>query len=192
MKTNLLALALILVAAFWRVANVFEPSLFNVAPVTALAFCGAAYFRDWRWWLVPFFALTASDLWLNHYHATEFGYTWSGGEMLLRLACVAGALGIGRLVARRRNPSTLAAGALGSSLLFYLGTNSVAWLADPFYAGNAAGWWQAMTVGHPEFPPTLWFFRNTLMGDLLFTGLFVAIHQFNTVRLPATAGTVRG
>lgn len=101
MKTNLLALALILVAALWRVANVFEPSLFNVAPVTALAFCGAAYFRDWR-----------------------------------------------------------------------------------------RG--QAMAVGHPEFPPTLWFFRNTLVGDLLFTGLFVAIHQFNTVRLPATAGIVRG
>jgi len=27
-------------------------------------------------------------------------------------------------------------------------------------------------VGRPEFPPTWMFFRNTLAGDLLFTGLF--------------------
>jgi len=27
-------------------------------------------------------------------------------------------------------------------------------------------------VGRPEFPPTWMFFRNTLVSDLLFTGLF--------------------
>lgn len=187
MKTNLMVLVLILVAALWRVAIVFDPSLSNVAPVTALAFCAAAYFSDWRWWLVPFLALLVSDLWLNHYHATQFGYTWSQGEMLLRLACVAAAVGLGRLVARRRSLPMLAAGALASSLLFYLGTNSVSWFADPFYARTAAGWWQAMTIGHPEFPPTLWFFRNTLTGDIVFTGLFVLAHEFATGRVPVAA-----
>ncbi|MBI2497522.1 MAG: hypothetical protein HYV75_06255, partial [Opitutae bacterium] len=63
------------------------------------------------------------------------------------------------------------------SLAFYLATNTVAWAGDAFYPGTLAGWWQAMTAGHPEFPPTLWFFRNTLLGDLLFTGLFVAVVQ---------------
>jgi len=29
-----------------------------------------------------------------------------------------------------------------------------------------------MTIGHPEFPPTLYFFRNTFVSDLLFTGIF--------------------
>jgi hypothetical protein len=29
-----------------------------------------------------------------------------------------------------------------------------------------------MTIGHPQFAPTLSFFRNTLVSDLLFTGLF--------------------
>ncbi len=184
MKTNLIALTLILAAALWRVAIVFDPSLFNVAPITALAFCGAVYSRDWRLWLVPFAALTLSDLWLNHYHATQFGYTWSLGEMVLRACCLVAALGVGLLVARRRNIINLLAGALGSALIFYFATNTVAWFGDAFYAKSVAGWWQALTVGHPEFPPTLWFFRNTLLGDLLFTGLFSTVMALGTARTP--------
>jgi hypothetical protein len=187
MKITLLALALILVAALWRIATVCHPVLFNVAPVTALAFCAAVYLRDWRWWLVPFVALTLSDLWLNQYHATQFGYTWSLGEMGLRAACFAGALGLGCLVAQRRNVLTLAVGALGSSLIFYVGTNSVSWFTDPFYARTVAGWAQSLTVGHPEFPPTLWFFRNTLLGDLLFTAIFATAFKFATGRETAGA-----
>jgi hypothetical protein len=182
MKAIVLALAFIGCAALWRVAIVYQPALFNIAPVTALAFCAAAYFRDWRLWLVPFAALTLSDLWLNHYHASQFGYTWSVNEMVLRAGCIAAALGIGSLVARRRNALTLLAGSLASSLIFYAGTNSVHWYIDPFYAKSAAGWWQALTVGHPEFPPTLWFFRNTLAGDLLFTGLFAIALEFTLAR----------
>lgn len=177
MKPHHLALALILLAALWRGLAVLEPAFFNVAPVTALAFCSAVFWRDRRWWLVPFAALTLSDLWLNHYHATEFGYTWSSGGMLLRAGAVAAALGIGRLVATRRSVPALIAGSLGSSLIFYLVTNTMAWAGDVFYPGSLAGWWQAMTVGHPEYPPTLWFFRNTLLGDLFFTGIFVAALQ---------------
>lgn len=186
MKTHHIAVALILLAALWRGLAVFEPALFNIAPVTALAFCGAVYGRDRRWWLVPLAALLLSDLWLNHYHATRFGYTWTPGEMLLRAASVAAALGIGRLVARRRMAATLLAGTLGSSLVFYLATNTVAWAGDAFYPGSLGGWWQAMTVGHPEYAPTLWFFRNTLLGDLFFTGLFIAAMR------GATAWETRG
>ena len=175
MKTTPLAVILILLAALWRILSAYEPTLSNVSPIAALAFCGAVYFHDWRWWLIPFFALMLSDLWLNYYHATQFGYTWSMGEILLRLFCFVAVVGIGRLVARRRNVLTLLGGALGSSLSFYLGTNTVTWAADPFYAKSLAGWCQALTVGHPEYPCTLWFFRNTLLGDLLFTGFFVLV-----------------
>jgi hypothetical protein len=188
MKSTTLVLGLILLAALWRVLGAFEPALSNVAPITALAFCGAAYFRDWRWWLVPFLALMLSDLWLNHYHATQFGFTSSLGEILLRLLCFAAAVGVGRLVARRRNGFTLLVGALASSLLFYLGTNTVAWAADPFYARTVAGWCQALTVGHPEYPCTLWFFRNTLLGDLLFTGIFALAIKLASARAAMAPG----
>ena len=76
---------------------------------------------------------------------------------------------------------------LGCSVLFYLVTNSVSWLGDAYYAKTLAGWWQAMTVGHPEYPPTLWFFRNTLVGDLLFTGVFALVMARARVTKPQTA-----
>jgi hypothetical protein len=53
-------------------------------------------------------------------------------------------------------------------------TNTGSWLAEPVYAKTAAGWLQAMTVGLPGFPPTWWFYRHTMISDLLFTAIFVA------------------
>jgi hypothetical protein len=38
-----------------------------------------------------------------------------------------------------------------------------------------------MTVGHPEWPPTLLFLRNSLIGDVLFTG-GVALVAFRSSR----------
>ena len=59
-----LALVLIVLAASWRIVGAHVPALANFAPVMALAFCGAVYFRNKRMWLVPFAALTLSDFYL--------------------------------------------------------------------------------------------------------------------------------
>ena len=180
MKNSHLALALIFIlsAAAYRVGVLYVPALANFSPVMAIAFCGAVYVRPRSLWLAPFIALAASDLWINHYYATEYGYTWGLSGILLRFACFATALGLGALVARRRSVLNLLNGALGCSLLFYLVTNTTSWLGDSYYARSLAGWWQALTIGHLEFPPTLWFFRNTLGGDLLFTGLFASVMEW--------------
>jgi hypothetical protein len=39
-----------------------------------------------------------------------------------------------------------------------------------------------MTIGHPEFPPTLFFLRNTLVGDLFFTAAFVFAMEWTALR----------
>jgi hypothetical protein len=167
-----LALALLLLAAGWRVAASHVPALVNFTPLMALAFCGAVYFSDRRLWLVPLAALVLSDLYLDQYYATTFGETWTWQSVVTRALCFALALPLGRMIAQHKNWFTLLGGALAGSLLFYLATNTDAWLRDPFYVKNAAGWLQAMTIGRPQFPPTLFFFRNTLVSDLLFTGMF--------------------
>lgn len=167
-----LALALLLLAAGWRVAAIHVPALVNFAPLMALAFCGAVYFSDRRLWLVPLAALTLSDLYLDHYYASAFGETWTWQSVVVRALCFALALPLGRVVAQHKNWLTLLGGALAGSLLFYLVTNTDAFFRDPLYVKTAAGWWQAMTIGRPEFPPTLFFFRNTLASDLFFTGIF--------------------
>ncbi len=167
-----LALFLIVVAAGWRVMGAHLPAVANFAPLMALTFCGAVYFRDKRMWLVPFVALVLSDLYLNQYYASVFGETWSWPSMATRLICFALALPVGAFIARHKTWLNLFGGTLLSSATFYVLTNTDAWLRDPFYVKTAAGWLQALTVGRPEFPPTIWFFRNTLASDLLFVGVF--------------------
>lgn len=171
-STMFLAVALLVLAAGWRVLAVYAPALSNFAPLMALAFCGAVYFRDKRLWAVPLLALTVSDFFLNAYYAAAFHTTWSWTSELIRLGCFAAALPLGAYVARHKSWLNLFSGALAASLLFYFVTNTDAWLADPAYAKSFAGWWQALTIGRPEFAPTLFFFRNTFVSDLLFTGLF--------------------
>jgi len=181
------AVALILLATGYRIVAAWNPELANFSPMMAIAFCGAVYFRN-RWmWLVPFLALSASDLYLDRYHATQFGYTWDLGGMLVRTACFAVALGLGWMVAQRKNWLQLFSGCLGGSLFFYLATNTAAFAGDAYYAGTIAGWWQAMTVGHPEFPPTLFFFRNTLVSDLVFTGIFALAMEWSALRAGETS-----
>jgi hypothetical protein len=68
------------------------------------------------------------------------------------------------------------------SVAFYLITNSAAWFVEPGYAKTAAGWWQALTTGLPGYPPTLVFFRNSLLSDVLFTLLFVGCMAWSAPR----------
>lgn len=162
----------------FRVAGTMDMALSNISPVMALAFCGAIYFKDRRLWLVPFIALTLSDLYINWFYEREYGHEWNLSGFLARTACFAAALWIGSWVARRKSWLWLLNGSLLGAILFYLVTNTQSWLADPFYAKTLAGWWQALTVGHPEYPPTIYFFRNTLFGDLMFTGLFAGLMEW--------------
>ena len=172
------AVTLIVLAVLARLLPTIDPSLANFSPVMAIAFCGAVYFRN-RWlWLVPFAALSLSDAYLNYYYAKEYGFNWPIGGLLARTACFGAALAIGAWVAHRKSWLNLLNGALASAMLFYLVTNTQSWAGDTFYAKTLAGWWQALTVGHPEFPPTIFFFRNTLFSDLMYTGLFAGIMEW--------------
>lgn len=176
------ALVALVLAAGWRILAVHAPALSNFTPLMALTFCAAVYFRDKRLWLVPFAALMLSDLYLDYHYATSFGETWLWPSVAVRLACFALALPLGRFVAQHKTWLNLFSGALAGSLFFYLATNTDAWIRDPFYAKTAAGWWQAITVGRPEFPPTLFFFRNTLLSDLLFTGIFARAMEYAALK----------
>lgn len=172
------ALVLIVLATLYRLLPTMDFTLANFSPVMAIAFCGAVYFRDRRMWLVPFIAVSLSDFYINWFYAREYGYTFPVSGYIARTACFAAAIGLGAWVSKRKSWLWLLNGSLLGAILFYLVTNTQAWLADPFYAKTLAGWWQALTVGHPEFPPTVLFFRNTLFGDLMFTGLFAGIMEW--------------
>ncbi len=177
-----LAITFLLLAAGWRVFTLYVPPLSNFSPVMALAFCAGVYTRRGWMWIAPFAAIILSDLYIDHYYSVVYQYQWTAAGAAMRILCFAGALGLGVLVSRRRNWLNLFGGALAGSFIFYLVTNTVSWAGDAGYAHNAAGWWQAVTVGHPEFYPTLFFFRNTLMSDTLFTACFAIAMEYAFLR----------
>jgi hypothetical protein len=173
-----LAIIVLVCAALWRAATVHTPALANVSPVMALAFCAGAYSRRGWLWAIPFAALLASDLYINRVYADTYHYSFDAAGALVRLGSLAAGLGLGLLVSRNRRWGTLLGGCLASSLVFYVATNTCSWAVDPGYAHSLAGWFQALTTGHPEFPPTYFFLRNSLVSDLAFTGLFAVAIEY--------------
>jgi hypothetical protein len=147
----------------------------NFSAIYAFAFCAGVYFRGATAWWLPLGTIFVTDVALNifHYHVAPFGF-----NLLLNFAVYAGLIGLGRWFGRRAAFLKLLLGGLLGAVIFYLVTNTLAWLQDPAYAKTIAGWIQALTIGRPEIHPTTWeFFRNTLLSTGLFTALFVGAEK---------------
>lgn len=173
------AVILLVAAVVWRVLLGVTHSadfgwLHNFAPLSAVALCGAAYLPRRLAFSLPLVALFVSDLMLNfHYSKTHPDVTLVSTEMLARYGALALIAGLGWMLRKApRMPVMLGAG-VASSGIFYLITNTGSWLTEPGYAKSLAGWIQALTTGLPGYPSTLWFYRHTLVSDILFTALFV-------------------
>lgn len=153
----------------------------SFSAIYALAFCGAVYFSGALAWWMPLGTLLATDLILNvfFYRIAPFH-----GFMLTNYLGFAVIILLGRRFRPGDSWLRLLAGGLLGAILFYLITNTAAWLSNPAYAKTPAGWLQALTVGEPGYPPTWVFFRNTLWSGGLFTGLFVASMKLADAREP--------
>ncbi len=141
----------------------------NFAPVAAIALCAPMLFPRRIAFALPLGILLVSDFVLNaHYNAPLLT-----AEMFVRYAALLPVIGLGVYLAHTRKALPWLAASAAGSVFFYLVTNSVSWMSDPGYVKNVTGWVQALTVGLPGLPPTWVFFRNTLVSDLLFTGLML-------------------
>lgn len=175
----ILWLALILIAVAFRVSTPYLGGLSNFAPLMAISFCAAIYLpRKWAF-LLPFIALLISDLILNSYYQTPLFQSF----MLATYACYLLAALLGLWIARHKNIPTLLGGSIASTLLFYVVTNTLAWITDPVYTKTFGGWFQALTVGDLIHQPATWvFLRNSLASDLLFTALFAGCLEWNAAK----------
>jgi hypothetical protein len=178
------AVALIVLAAGYRVVRAsYWPDLPNFSPLMAMAFCGGL-FLPWRWAVgVVFGALLLSDLWIQ-VALQSFPGSW----LLWQYPLYGLAIAMGAFL--RNKPFRLRyffGGVLLNALIFYVVSNTGAWLANPAYAKTIAGWIQALTVGVPGYPPTWTFFRNTLFSDLLFSSLMAGSWFLARTPLPSPA-----
>jgi hypothetical protein len=172
------ALVILLLAIAYRVAGAYDLALANVSPLMAITFCGAVYSKRRWFWMVPFVALLASDVFINQHYQSQYGFDWRISGFIARTACFAVAVLLGRWVATRKSWLWLLNGSLLGALIFYFVTNTQSWWADAYYAKTLAGWWQALTTGHPEYPPTYLFLLRSLFGDIMFTGLFAGLMEW--------------
>jgi hypothetical protein len=187
------ALILILAAVVYRIVTglaIISGStwLSNFAPLAAIALCGAVYFPTRLKFVLPLVALFLSDIVLNmHYSAPLLA-----PEIVCRYFALGLVGWLGLAVANNPSWKTLLPASLAGSTLFYLVTNVFSWLSDPGYVKSFAGLIQALTVGLPQYSatPTWMFFRNSVVSDLLFTGLFVLCMNFVRRSEPARAASV--
>lgn len=135
----------------------------NFAPITAIALFGGVYLPKKYAFIIPLAALFVSDLFLGFY----------GQTMLFVYASfiISGLMGL--MIRNSKNFFTVATTTLTASVLFYLITNFGVWV-DPLssYTKDFNGLIQSYIAAIP-------FFRNTLMGDLFFTGILFVSYELS-------------
>ena len=172
----LFAMILLLTGIFFRLIRVdlAPETLPNFAPLMAAALCGAVFIPGWLGLVAPIVALLVSDALLN----LHYGLPMVSSQLLWTLPGYLIAIGLGWVIRERRGgvlPILVAT--LVSSIAFYVISNTGSWLGLTAYPQNFAGWIQSLTIGLSGYPPTWTFFRNSLVGDLLFAAFFVAVER---------------
>ena len=162
-------------AALSRWPGLFPP---NFSAFYALAFCAGAFFpRTIKWWL-PLGTLVVSDLALNLYYYFALHINAFKATQLINYAAFLAIVWFGTRFNPRTSFLRLLTGGIVGAILFYVITNTGAWLFNPFgnpeYTKDLAGLIIALTKGTGGYPTTIEFFRNTLLSGGLFTGLFAA------------------
>ena len=151
----------------------------NFSAAYALAFCAGVYFAPRMAWWLPLSVMLVTDLGLNLY------YQYQGIEvfnfslvryLLPNYAAYAALIWLGKRFKPKDHLLSLLGGGVLGAILFYLITNTAAWLFNPFnnpvYTRTLLGWLTALTKGTAGYPQTWEFFRNTLLSGGLFTSLF--------------------
>ncbi|MEY2551899.1 MAG: hypothetical protein QOG12_2043 [Verrucomicrobiota bacterium] len=184
------AILLIVAAVAYRIVTGLAitsgtTALSNFAPMAAIALCAAAYFPAKYRFTVPMIALLVSDVVLN----TFYGFSLLSPFVLSHYVGFALVGVLGLLLRDRASVKTMLPASIAASVLFYVVTGTVSWLFDPGYPKNVAGLFQSLTVGVSAYSatPSWMFFRNSVVSDLLFTGLFIVCFHLGRASQPARA-----
>ena len=150
-KTRLLTISLIIIGL--GLLNIFFSTIPNLSPLAAMALFGGIYLKDKKIALfIPVFALFISDLFLGFHSSMWAVY----GSFVLVVV-------LGTLI-KKVNFINIFSATIASSLLFFIITNFAVWAQGSFYPMSFTGLIECYTMGIP-------FFKNTIIGDLLFSGV---------------------
>ena len=158
-------LAAVLLLLTLGIITRFLPHPANFTAIGAIAMFGGLYLPK-RWAIVgPLLAMFVSDIFIGF-------YSW---PIMLSVYLGFIVMGLIGLFARRNKKiSTVIGGTLLGSIIFYLLTNFAVWAFGTMYAHNFAGLIQSYTMALP-------FFKNSLMGDMLYTTVLVGGFELSSI-----------
>lgn len=152
----IIALILIALGAACRLL----PHPWNFAPIAGVALFSGAYLgRRWAV-VVPTAAMILGDLFLGFYEWPLL-ITVYGCFILTGL--------IGSLI-KKKSPANVVLASLTCSFIFFIATNWAVWQFSPWYVKTFEGLVACYVAALP-------FFRNTLLGDLFYTGVFFGAYE---------------
>lgn len=135
------------------------PHEYNFTPIAAMALFGGVYLDKKYAIVLPLVAMFVSDLFLGFHQSMLYVY---GSFILTGL--------IGMWLRTHKTFTNVLLGTVTSSVLFFLITNWGFWLEYSLYPKTFAGQMQAYLMALP-------FFKNTLLGDLFYTGAMFGAYE---------------
>lgn len=167
---------MIVLAAFSRLI----PHPPNFAPIGAMALFGAAYFSQrYLAFAIPIISMWLSDLVLNNVvygqyfdHFVWFyqGFYWTYGAFII--------IGVvGFFMLKKVQLKSVVLASLLAAALFFVISNFGVWATGTMYPNTLSGLITCYAAGLP-------FFKNTIMGDLVYTGVLFGAFEFAQNRIP--------
>lgn len=149
--------AFILIGATARVI----PHPPNFTPIGALALFGGVYLERKQALILPMLAMVFSDLVIG-FDSLPVRISVYGSFLI--------AIFIGFWLKKHLNLKNLVISSLSASIIFFVITNFTVWVFGTMYTKDLTGLVEAYTLAIP-------FFRNTVFGDLFYSGFFFGAYE---------------
>jgi hypothetical protein len=128
----------------------------NFTPIAAVALFGGVYLTKKQAFIIPVLAMLVSDFFIG-FDSLPMRISVYGSILL-------GVL-LGLWIKKNKNIGRVISASLLSSVIFFIITNFSVWAFGTMYPKNLTGLFSSYFYAIP-------FFRNTLLGDLFYSGVF--------------------
>jgi hypothetical protein len=137
------------------------PHMPNFAPIGAMALFGGAHMNKKQALTLPLLAMVFSDFIIG-FDSVPMRFAVYGSFLLIVL--------MGMFIKNHVNAKNVIIVSLLASILFFIITNFAVWAFGSMYPKTALGLGEAYFLAIP-------FFRNTLLGDLFYSGVFFGVYN---------------
>lgn len=144
------------------------PHLPNFAPIGAMALFGGVNLTKKQALTLPLLAMIFSDFVIG-FDSLPMRFAVYG--------CFLVSVFIGFWIKNHKNYKNIVMASLASSFIFFIVTNVAVWFFGSMYAKTPTGLIECFTLAIP-------FFRNTILGDLFYIGVFFGGYELALKNLP--------